>query len=125
MPKLLKQNMLFILFTFVLFFACRKTEKVFTETKSTIETKFFNEHVSSDAYVQKITAYVSRQNDKYNFLKELTGRIGFPYWDKSFVFSNANILTRSSNDSANMIYTFCTGFSKLCKRFFNNKNDCD
>jgi hypothetical protein len=53
---LLRKNLLFILFAFVLFFACRKTEKVLIEqAKPAIETKFFNEHVSNDTYVQKIT----------------------------------------------------------------------
>jgi hypothetical protein len=70
MHKLLKRNLFLILFAFVLFFACRKTEKVITETKPVIETNFFNTHVSTDAYVQKITAYVNRQNDKYNFLRK-------------------------------------------------------
>ncbi len=104
MSMLLRKNLLFILFAFVLFFSCRKTEKILTETKSTIETKFFNTHVSSDTYVQKIAAYVSRQNEKYQFLEKLTSRVGFPYWDKSFVFLNTNAATRGSNDSANMIY---------------------
>jgi hypothetical protein len=55
MHKLLKRNLFVILIAFVLFFACRKTEQAITQSKPAIETKFFNEHVSNDTYVQKIT----------------------------------------------------------------------
>jgi hypothetical protein len=107
MSMLLRKNLLFILFAFVLFFACRKTEKVFTQPKTEAETKFFTLPASADPSVQKVVDKIRRQNEASSFLNEFIKKQGFPVWDKTTVQHVATPVAtkanRTAGDSADLV----------------------
>ena len=84
----IKQLLLLVLFFAVTgYMACRKMDSLTTEEPSpqVKESRFFNEHKSSNPQVQGIADYVKRQNDKLGFVEKTTQMIGYPRWDKAMV----------------------------------------
>lgn len=73
------------LLSVVIYFSCRKTEKVFTETESAIESKFFKTNASSDPIVSSISDNIKRQNKQRNFVDKLSKNAGLPFWDKATI----------------------------------------
>jgi uncharacterized membrane protein YgcG len=75
-----------LLFTFsaIIFYACKKTDST-TEPKdnSLVESRFFNEHVSSAPQVAAIAGFLKRQNEKDPFIEKLVNSAGYPVWDKT------------------------------------------
>jgi hypothetical protein len=92
-----------ILVTIVI--SCRKISQQAEEAKANeLTIKFFTGHCSSDPVITAAENFVKHQNEKYNFLNSLTKRIGFPYWDKSMLFSKLYAAKGSSADSVNVVY---------------------
>lgn len=63
--------------------ACRKTDQ--TLPRAEIQNpadRFFNSHASADPYIQSLTAYAKRENEKYGFVKNISSKIGYPQWDR-------------------------------------------
>jgi hypothetical protein len=107
MNMLLRKNLLFILFAFVLFFACRKTEKVFTKEESAIEKKFFKTSVSTDPIVTSVSANIKRQNEKRNFVNKLSEKAGLPNWDKAAIVEvPGTALTKLTKADSNVYQVF-------------------
>jgi hypothetical protein len=88
----------------VILFACKKIDHEPKSSDNTLEQKFFYTRVSSVPVVKAVTGFVYRQNQKYNFLQNLTNRIGFPYWNKALTFSGASTSGRTAGDSIDVIY---------------------
>jgi hypothetical protein len=95
------------LLSVVVYFSCRKTEKVFTQPKTESETKFFTLPASADPSVQKVVDKIRRQNEASSFLNEFIKKQGFAVWDKATVQHVANSVatksSRTANDSADSV----------------------
>jgi hypothetical protein len=107
MHKLLKRTLFLILFAFVLFFSCRKTEKVFTQPATEAEIKFFTLPASADPSLQKVVDKIRSENEASSFLNEFIKKQGFAVWDKTTVQrlakSVATKANRTAGDSADLV----------------------
>lgn len=76
----------------LIFNGCRKTDNsdVISSVKkeSKDSTKFFSNHSPNNPAVINVQNFIKGQENKHPFINNLTNRVGFPYWDKSLVFSN-------------------------------------
>ncbi len=106
MPKFRVKLFLFLLAGATVYTACRKTDQpVIQHSPENQVTQFFSGHASSDPLVQKITQFVKRENEKYNFVEKLIKQIGYPHWDKAIVASGKrHIGSRGAADSAATIF---------------------
>lgn len=95
--------------SFLVFHSCRKTDRI-NEISSTInaqqESKFFNEHKSTEPLVQAITRFVKGQNEKYHFVKNIVDKIGYPRWDKSLTVSKPGNLNFNNLSDDSTIITY-------------------
>lgn len=112
MHKLLKKNLFLILFAFALFFSCRKTEKVFTETESAVESKFFKTNASSDPIVSSISDNIKRQNKQRNFVDRLSKSAGLPFWDKATVTEAPTTVLTKLTKTDSVLYQVFIPFVK-------------
>src|SRR5689334_2426543 len=88
-----------IVFTYIIgISACRKTDRVTinAEKERVNVEKFFTSHQSTNPTIIAAQEFVKNQNDSFHFVENLVKKIGFPYWDKSLVFSKPG--SRNFND---------------------------
>jgi hypothetical protein len=106
MPKFRFKFFLFILAGATVYAACRKTDQPVNQQPTENQaTRFFSGHASNDPFVQSITQFVKRENEKYNFVEKLIKQTGYPHWDKAIVTSGKKgIGNRETADSAATIF---------------------
>lgn len=85
--------------------ACRKSDVSTYQTQDNeMKSKFFNSHKSSDPHIQALNKFVKSKNEKYNFIKEIVKKVGFPYWDKSISVSKSASQHRNLTENETLTY---------------------
>ena len=98
---------IFSVFTFIIFFSCKKTDFKSSsniETTNNIEEKFFNNYRSTDPSEKKLVDFIKKQNDKLHFVEKTANQIGYPRWNKAVVIKKASTSFTNSSDSSTNIY---------------------
>jgi hypothetical protein len=107
MFKSTKVLIAFFLLIIIASVSCRKVDKIESSEQnnatSALSARFFDSHKTDNPIVNKVNKFVKGQNEKYNFLEDLSQRIGFPRWDKAIVNLD-EALHKNFQDS--IFYTF-------------------
>jgi hypothetical protein len=85
------------LFFFSAVFFCRKLKDVEAIPENSITQKFFQVPEDASHALISVINDIKKQNDKHNFVNQLTGKYGYPEWDKSA----ANVPVKNNTNSPN------------------------
>lgn len=102
---------------------CRKLDRPDNFSNAEyIKSRFFFEHAPIDPLTKSAADFVRRENDKYNFIVNLTKQIGFPRWNKAMIFPYVNSAAANrgnggGQDSAAILYV---PFSRDGQNFINS-----
>jgi hypothetical protein len=90
----------------LVYISCRKVDRQPDKPINTsVESKFFNSHRSSDPLETSLVGFLKRENDKKHFVEPTIKQIGFPYWDKGIkVAAKSRRHGRGASDSAFVVY---------------------
>ena len=85
--------------------ACRKTDiKPEQVQNNELASKFFNSHTSTDPHIQALNKFLKAKNEKYNFIRGIVKKVGFPYWNKSLSVSKAGSQVRNLTENETLTY---------------------
>jgi hypothetical protein len=94
-----------ILLSIVIIDACRKIEIQDKKAyKAPDASRFFGQHVPTDARTKAALDFINRQNVVKNFVNGTINKIGYPYWDKAIVATSANTSRGATEDSATAVF---------------------
>jgi|694.fasta_scaffold00271_22 hypothetical protein len=105
-------------FFFVVFlFSCRKEQAGVSIPKEIIAERFFNEYRTNSTEEKQLIDYLSKLNEKNDFITKTVERIGFPRWDKLVKYSflsnssgrvatNSTVSTGGQDSATNYIIPF-------------------
>lgn len=102
--------------------ACKKVDsspKNKPETMGSIESKFFNNHLPIDPRVQRAMKFVKSQNDSFRFVQNVVSKVGYPYWNKSLVYSGQLAYHRGSGGDADSVDIIYVPFIRDTDNFVN------
>lgn len=94
-----------ILFSIIIIDACRKIDlpdKI--NSKVPEVSRFFGQHVPTEAKAKAALDFIKRQNDIKNFVSGTINKIGYPYWDKAIVAISANTSRGATQDSSTVVF---------------------
>jgi hypothetical protein len=94
----------FTFFLVVLLFSCRKEQASVSIPQEMVADRFFNEHRTNSTEEKQLIDYLSRLNEKKDFINKTAERIGFPRWDKlvkySFLSNSSGRVASNSTGSS-------------------------
>jgi hypothetical protein len=94
----------FTFFLVVLLFSCRKEQASVSIPQEMVADRFFNEHRTNSTEEKQLIDYLSRLNEKKDFINKTVERIGFPHWDKlvkySFLSNSSGRVASNSTGSS-------------------------
>ncbi len=67
--------------------SCKKTDQLVQklDEQSSIEKKFFGEHLPENPLVNSILSRMQHHNRSGHFVGSIVSKVGYPYWDKAIL----------------------------------------
>jgi hypothetical protein len=92
--------------SFLVFITCKKIDHINDEPSiEKKESDFFTKHASNDPYIQSITDFIRRKNDKEHFVDNWIKKAGYAYWDKSIKSHvSGGAIARVSTDTSTTLF---------------------